>query len=64
MVDRVDELAHRLDSGPLTLLKGIEYLFGQLVFPRFEGHLSAFGESRRKLTKEVRSAEDKTAFPA
>jgi Transposase IS116/IS110/IS902 family len=35
-----------------------------LVFPRFEGHLSAFGESRRKLTKEVRSAEDKTAFPA
>jgi hypothetical protein len=35
-----------------------------VVFPRFEGHLSAFGESRRKLTKEVRSAEDKTAFPA
>ena len=30
MVDGVHELAHRLDSGPLTLLKGIEYLFGQL----------------------------------
>lgn len=30
MVDSVDELAHRLDRGPLTLLKGIEYLVGQL----------------------------------
>ena len=35
-----------------------------LVFPRFEGHLSAFGESRRKLTKEVPSAEDEATIPA
>ncbi len=31
LVDGVDERAHRLDRGPLTLLKGIEYLFGQPV---------------------------------
>jgi hypothetical protein len=36
----------------------------RLVFPRFEGHLSAFGETRRKLTKEVQSAEDETTIPA
>src|SRR5437016_2047175 len=30
MVDSVDELAYRLDSGPPTLLEGIEYLVGQL----------------------------------
>ena len=36
----------------------------RMVFPRFEGHPSAFGESRRELTKEVQSAEDEAAIPA
>ena len=35
-----------------------------VVFPRFEGHLSAFGESRGELTQEVRSAEDEATIPA
>jgi hypothetical protein len=34
-----------------------------LVFPGFEGHLSALGGSRRKLVKKVQRAEVEAAIP-